>query len=345
MVARKVRRVAIAAILLFVSVLGLAQGPVFHDIRPGYGVTNCLWLSDYFPNLRGTPGDTRVYILDSGVPGGTALVLGGTHGNEIAAIMAAVVLVERALPVKGRLIVIPHANNANIDYPDPRYPNQPSLITIQGLGGLERQFRCGARLTNPRYQGPDPEEYVNPSGATFAGYEARNLNRCYPGRPDGTLTEQIAYAIIQLIIKENVDIVIDLHEAGVSSRLANALVSHPRGLEIAAAAVIELEISGINMKLEQSREEFRGLSHREIGDHTQALSFLLETPNPGQGKEGGDPVNDPAHPLYARVGVHLECIQTVLSTAAQFGVPSVELDKVPTLEELSESDLAAWLNW
>ena len=343
MMARKVWRMAFVAILLFSPFLGLAQGPVFHDIRPGYGVTDCIWLSDYLPALRGTPGDTRVYILDSGVPGGTALILGGTHGNEVAGIMAAVILVERARPLRGRLIVIPHANNANIDYPDPRCPQQPSLITFQGPDGLKRQFRCGARLTNPRYQGADPEKYVNPSGATFPGYEARNLNRCYPGRPDGTLTEQIAYAIIQLIIKENVGIVIDLHEAGVSSRLASTLVSHPRGLEIAAAAVIELETMGIDMKLEQSREEFRGLSHREIGDHTQALSFLLETPNPGQ--EGGDPVNDPAHPLYARVGIHLECIHALLSAAAQFGVPSVVLNKVPTLEELSASGLATWLNW
>src|SRR5690606_41570561 len=51
-------------------------------------------------------------------PGGTAAILGGTHGNEISGVMAATVLVERAVPTKGRLIVIPHANNANVDYDD-----------------------------------------------------------------------------------------------------------------------------------------------------------------------------------------------------------------------------------
>ena len=33
-------------------------------ILPGPGVTQVKWLSDYVPELKGTLGDTRVFILD-----------------------------------------------------------------------------------------------------------------------------------------------------------------------------------------------------------------------------------------------------------------------------------------
>ena len=37
------------------------------------------------------------------------------------------------------------------------------------------------------------------SGQKLSGSETRNLNRAYPGRPDGTFTEKVAYAITSLI--------------------------------------------------------------------------------------------------------------------------------------------------
>ena len=39
------------------------------------------------------------------------------------------------------------------------------------------------------------------------------MNRAWPGRANGTLTEQTAYAFMELIKREKVDIEIDLHEA------------------------------------------------------------------------------------------------------------------------------------
>ena len=53
--------------------------------------------------------------------------------------------------------------------------------------------------------------YVQASGQQLSGSETRNLNRAFPGRADGTLTEQIAYAIMQLLEQENVDMGFDLH--------------------------------------------------------------------------------------------------------------------------------------
>lgn len=340
------RGAALGAVLLL-SLVATAQGPATHDVRPGYGITHLGWLSDYFPPLRGTPGDTRIYILDSGVPGGTALVLGGTHGNEIAGILASIVLVERATPVQGRLIVIPHANNAVHGHPDPRCASCGPWVTLQGPEGAARSFRYSPRLTNPSLQSPDPEIYVHPSGLSFPGEEARNLNRVYPGLPGGTLTEQIAYAITRLVIKEKVDYVFDLHEAGVTSRLAHTLVCHPRALALGAIAVIDLELEGVTMKLEPSREEFRGLSHRELGDLTSALVFLIETPNPGQepGLESPDVVADPHYPIEHRVGIHLELTMRILSIGNRMGLLPVVVTGVPTYREIIKTGVSAWLNW
>ena len=49
------------------------------DVRPGAGVTGLRWLSDYHAPLKGTNFDAPVYVLDSGKPGATMLLIGGTH--------------------------------------------------------------------------------------------------------------------------------------------------------------------------------------------------------------------------------------------------------------------------
>lgn len=44
----------------------------------------------------------------------------------------------------------------------------------------------------------------------FSPVDGKNLNRCYPGRPEGTLSERIAHAITTQVI-EKVDALLDLH--------------------------------------------------------------------------------------------------------------------------------------
>src|SRR5690606_2337406 len=195
---------------------------------------------------------------------------------------AAIILVELAIPTAGRLIVVPYGNNANIDYNDGYRDDVPSSFTVEVEGGLQRELRYGSRRTHPAYESqPDPEVYVTPDGGVHEGEESRNLSRVHPGKPGRTLTEQSAYAIRRLLIEENVAVACDLHEAGVTSRPANPLVVHPKGMDAAVFAILDLSAQGIHINLEPSREEFRGLSHREWGDHSQALSFLTETANPG----------------------------------------------------------------
>ena len=65
-----------AAIIVY---LGFSFSAMKEDqpIYPGPGVTEVKMLSDYNPALKGTNGDTEIYVLDSGVPGASILVLGG----------------------------------------------------------------------------------------------------------------------------------------------------------------------------------------------------------------------------------------------------------------------------
>ena len=67
-------------------------------------------LSEYCAGLKGTNLDTEVYILDSGLPGGDMLILGGTHPNESASPVAAIAMAENLKCTQGRLFIIPWTN-------------------------------------------------------------------------------------------------------------------------------------------------------------------------------------------------------------------------------------------
>jgi hypothetical protein len=319
--------------------------PAVHDVRPGPEV-RVKALSDYFPGLARTPGDTAVYILEGSEPGGVAFVAGGTHAGEIAGSLAAIGLVERAKVRRGRLIVVPYANNSAINYPDPKRPGSPKTFNINTTSGV-RTFKIGARLTKPEHQGePDPPGEEAPSPEYASDNLSRNLDRQYPGKPDGNLTQRIAYAIVSLITKENVDLAFDLHEAPPGSRLAMMIVANPKNVELAAEAVLALEAKGFAMKLEESSRDFKGLSHREWGDATAARAFLIETPNPAflKGKPG-DPINDPEWPLVRRVGIHIEILRAIIE-AYNTSAPEtrrVEIANLPGLDELMESGLGSLL--
>lgn len=302
-------RITAAILLAFTIGLVALVTPEFrrmHEeepIRRGAGVSEIKMLSAYYKDLRGTAGDTQVFVLDSGVPGGTALLLGGTHPNEPAALLAAVLLIENAKPSRGRMIIIPRANNSGFTHTD-YTEGAPQRFRLKAASG-ERWFRFGSRATNPTHQWPDPDIYVHAaSGQKLSGSETRNLNRAYPGRPDGTLTEKIAYGIVQLIRQEKVHLAIDLHEASPEYPVINAIVAHERAMDIAAEVTIGLQMDGIKIGLEPSPKTLRGLSHREWGDATETMAILMETANPAQGRLRG-PTNEQLvltgqDPMYLR---------------------------------------------
>ena len=115
-------------------------------VKQGAGVTKVVKLSQYFDGIAGTRGDTDIYVLDSGKPGASALVLGGTHGNEPSGFMAAIVLIENAMPTSGKLYVIPFANASTLTHTD-YMEGTPRHFTVETAGG-PRRFRYGSRATS-----------------------------------------------------------------------------------------------------------------------------------------------------------------------------------------------------
>ncbi len=351
----------LAVICLLLPAWGYA-GSITPDIRPGDGVTGQHKLSDYFPPLAGTNLDTDVFVLDSGKPGATALMLGGTHGNEVAGSVSGLVAVENCVVKAGKLIIIPHANRSALSMKDTRkHIGQRHLI--QSRSG-ERYLLYGDRRTDPADHGSeDPEEYRNPEGYVLKnGAESRNLNRTYPGKPDGTGTEQVSYAIVALVRQEEVDFSLDMHEAdtpekkipddgvyraGGNKRLAYTLVSHPRGLEVAAYALLGLEEEiHISMKLEESNTAYRGLSHLEVGNATDSLSFLSESPNPGQDRwrSDADVVSDSKYPLTHRVGLHLRLFKQLADAYTEYSGKALVIEGLPEYEDLLAGDIGRFLN-
>ena len=247
----------------------------------GPGVTEVKTLGDYFPPLKGTTNDCNIYILDSKKPGGTLMVLGGTHPEEPAANLAAQLLVESALVTQGKLVVAIRANRSasTVTRPGDAYPRFYHIPTSWGV----KKFRMGDRWSNPLDSWPDPEVYVNyPSGQMLAYMDIRNLNRTWPGKEDGTITEQTCYAFCKVIEEEKVDVFIDYHEAELEYPVISTIVAHQKMTEVAAMA--SMMLTGEEFKrpigMEYSPPTLHGLSHREVGDHTRAASLLFETPEP-----------------------------------------------------------------
>ena len=247
----------------------------------GPGVTQVQKLSLYEPSLQGTANDCNIYFLDSGKPGGTVLLLGGTHPEEPAANLAAQILVENAKPEAGRLIVVTRANTSGSLY-SRNGEAYPSFYDIETPWG-KKTWRLGDRSGSPLDSWPDPEVYVHyPSRQMLAYMDIRNLNRCWPGRPNGLLVERTTYGLAQMIRAESVDVVVDLHEAELEYSVENTIVAHEKAQEIAAMASMLLTGTEFEVPIgmEFSPKTLHGLSHREVGDHTQAMSMLYEVAEP-----------------------------------------------------------------
>lgn len=242
-------------VILMVSIIVMTIASLHflsqHQKEPivkGPGVTKVEKLSKYFAGIKDSPGDTDVYFLEGEKPGGTAFLFGGVHNHEPAGVLSSILLIENAIVKEGRLIVIPRANESGATHTDPS-DGVPSKFHIKTEWG-SRWFRFDSRLTNPIYQWPDPVVYVHyPSGQQLSDFEARDLNRAFPGKPDGLFTQKVAHALTELVRKENVDITVDLHEARPMSPIVNVIVAPEKSQSVAALAMIDLELEGIKTAL------------------------------------------------------------------------------------------------
>jgi hypothetical protein len=299
-------------VLLIALVVSIPAAVVFIEqweqtrFVKGEGVTRTGTLGDYFEGIKGTFDhppffvpifvpilgkifgfkgpiyDPPYYLFEGKEPGGTIVLWGGTHPVEPAGVVACDLFLENAKVTKGRIFIIPEACYNGFTSTKIGQADIVKYHIKTDFG--ERVFRLGERGTNPVAQWPDPDVYTNPvTGQSLAGEEARNFNRVHPGIPNGYPTEKVSYALMELIRKEKADVAIDYHEAPPDRPLVNAMAVHERAMKLASTAILNLELQGIKMRLEQSPKNLRGLSHREIGDSTQAMAILIETQSPYHG--------------------------------------------------------------
>lgn len=219
------------------------------------------------------------------------LILGGVHPYEPASPMTAYVVMENIAVAKGRVFVIPRANTSasTLGMLGNAYPPFFHVKTPWGV----KKYRIGDRETHPLDQWPDPFTAVHyPSTQNLAYQDSRNLNRMFPGRPDGNLTERTAYAISELIRREKIDMTIDVHEASLGYPVVSTYVCHQRAEEMCMMAAMVLSAEQFPMKTETSPKSLRGLTHREVGDFTDSFAVLMETPEPFIEKFAGPMTED-----------------------------------------------------
>ena len=369
----RLRKIAIGifglALLFFSGTSFYRSRHLKEPVVAGAGIAKVVKLGDYFEGIRGTINDANVFVLEGTEPGGTILVLGGSHPEEPAGRLAAWILAEQGVVRKGRLLIVLSANRSatTVTRLGGAYPPDFSIKTDWGV----QTFRMGDRWSNPLDQWPDPEVYVHyPSRQELAYVDIRNLNRTWPGRPNGTLTERTCYALTELIRREKVDIVIDLHEAELQYPVISTIVAHQKGQDLAAMASMMISGSeGFNIGVEYSPLSLHGLSHREIGDNTDAISLLLEAPEPfldaTRGRTGTDllltgrdpfivkagrhgllfeKIDEKGWPIDIRVGRHTSAILQILETwSGDKPEKAIVIEGVPRYEEVIAKGIGAFL--
>ncbi len=249
-------------------------------IVAGPGVTHVGKLSDFCKELKHTMAETNVFYLEGKEKGGKLLIIANTHSNEPAALLASLIFIENAVAEKGTLIIIPQFNHSasRNTRPGDGYPLYFDIPTEWG----HKKFRMGNREASPLDQWPDPDVYVHyPERQLLSFLDVRNTNRTWPGRPHGPLMERVCYAAMEIMRKEKVDIAVDLHGAETMFPVTNCIVAPEKSMKIAIITSLTVKSrEGFDNHVEPSPSGFRGLSHREIGDYSDSLPFLLEAPIP-----------------------------------------------------------------
>jgi predicted deacylase len=250
------------------------------SIVEGPGVSETVRLAAYSPTLEGTMADTTVFVLRGKEPGGKAVLLGDTHANEPEGLLASLIIIENAVVEKGTLYVIPVFNNSasRTTRPGDGYPLYFEIPTEWGAVKL----RMGNRDASPLDQWPDPDVYIHyPDRQMLSFIDVRNVNRTWPGRASGPLMERVTFGAMEIMRREKVDVAVDMHGAETMFPVTNCIVAPEKSVKTATLAALTVKAAeGFEDHVEPSPPGFRGLSHREIGDHSATLPFLLEAPIP-----------------------------------------------------------------
>jgi predicted deacylase len=277
------KTILVLVVLAFTVLSGIQFASHRHYDVPvvaGPGVTKVGKLSDYCETLKGTRADTNVFFMEGEEEGGKALLIANTHSNEVAALLTSLIFIENGVPEKGSLIVIPFFNNSGSrnTKPGDGYPLFFDIPTPWGA----KKFRMGNRNASPLDQWPDPDVYIHyPDRQLLSFLDVRNTNRTWPGRSDGLLMERVTFAAMELMRNEKVDVAIDIHGAETMFPVTNCIVAPDEARRIATIVSMTVTaMEGFENHVEPSPQGFRGLSHREIGDFSDTMPFLLEAPTP-----------------------------------------------------------------
>jgi len=178
--------------------------------------------------MAGTEWSLPYYLLEGGAPGPTVVILGGTHGYEVAGWLAAGELLGYR-PSRGRVFVLPRVN----------------------------------------YRGVEARDRFVPGDT--------DLNRCYPGKPDGSPAERIAYAVFSFIEDQGASMVIDLHESidfysTNESKLGQTIILYPN--DMAGWNALEA-MESINQDLADPLEQFSLLQGPIQGSTAWAAGSIL----------------------------------------------------------------------
>jgi hypothetical protein len=224
--------------------------------------------------------DTLVYFLEGKEPGGKAILMSNTHANEPEGLLATFLMLENAVVEKGTLIIIPQFNHSasRNTRPGDGYPLYFEIPTEWG----RKKFQLGNRDASPLDQWPDPDVYIHyPDRQLLSYIDTRNTNRTWPGRAGGPLMEKVTFAAMEIMRREKVDVAFDIHGAESMFPVTNCIVAPEKSNRIATMASLTVKAKeGFDSHVEPSPTGFRGLSHREIGDYSDTLPFLLEAPIP-----------------------------------------------------------------
>jgi predicted deacylase len=366
----KIIMLTLVAIVTVIAGIQLYQHRQYDvPIVAGPGVTKVGKLSDYYEGIKGTVADTNVFFMEGQEDGGSMLVIANTHSNEIVAGLTAFMLVENAVVEKGRLIVIPQFNNSggrNTRAGD-GYPLYFDIDTPWG----SKTFRMGNRDASPLDQWPDPDVYIHyPEGQLLSYMDVRNTNRTWPGRPDGPLMEQVCYAAMELIRNENIDATIDVHGAETLFPVTNCVVAPDKSMRIATMTALTVKSKeGFDFHVEPSPSGMRGLSHREVGDYSDSMPFLLEAPLPFLDQPTGPktmdllltgkdpfllrlaeknmlfvPYDEEGWPIERRAGQHTSVVLELMNQMArQYPEKEIKVSGIPKYSDVVENGIGYYL--
>ena len=141
-------------------------------------------------------------------------------------------------------------------------------------------------------------------------------------------------------------------------------------MTMAATGLFSLQLEGVDIKLEPSPVNLRGLTHREIGDYTDSFAILMETCNAAQGRIRGAtneelaitgqdkdynilvdygllyvPYDESGHPLEERAGRHLSGIQAYVDAlGTTYPDKAVGIENVPHLADMMANGIGSYLH-